>query len=163
MTLKICKTCHEEKLLNNFNKDRSKQDKHSNYCKICTRKRVNKHYRENPLYYETLREDNNSQVYIRNRDFINNYKLDKKCLLCEETYPRALDFHHIVEQSFKISDSKNLRKSIATIEQEIAKCILLCSNCHRKLHNNGLELLPDIINNVIQKYKAAYVFQSICL
>lgn len=47
----------------------------------------------------------------------------------------ALEFHHInpKEKSFMINKSNTI--SWKRIEKELKKCILLCANCHRELHN----------------------------
>lgn len=45
----------------------------------------------------------------------------------------ALEFHHISDnKEFTIAGAKY---SWNKLEKEIKKCILLCSNCHRELHN----------------------------
>lgn len=59
-----------------------------------------------------------------------------KCQLCgyDKTFT-ALEFHHIDESTkeFGISDgqSRSLQKQI----DEIHKCILVCANCHREIHD----------------------------
>jgi hypothetical protein len=47
----------------------------------------------------------------------------------------ALDFHHIEPQhkDFGISH-KGLTRSWEAIKKEIDKCILVCANCHREIH-----------------------------
>ena len=47
-----------------------------------------------------------------------------------------MDFHHINPED-KIYDVKVLMtRRWELIKEEIDKCILLCSNCHRELHWN---------------------------
>ena len=62
-----------------------------------------------------------------------------ECLLCGyDKCPAALEFHH-VDPSIKDSAvSQMLYNSKEKIEIEIAKCVVLCSNCHRK-HHAGVE------------------------
>ena len=47
----------------------------------------------------------------------------------------ALDFHHInpEEKDFSISH-KGHTKSWESVKKELDKCILLCANCHREIH-----------------------------
>jgi hypothetical protein len=54
--------------------------------------------------------------------------------MCGEKHPAALDFHHTDPSTKKASVGSLNMDSIAAINAEIAKCIVLCSNCHRKLH-----------------------------
>jgi len=48
----------------------------------------------------------------------------------------ALEFHH-VDPNTKDTNFKSLIKTLKDnqIEAELKKCILVCSNCHRELHN----------------------------
>lgn len=57
-----------------------------------------------------------------------------KCCLCGYSkYPGALELHHVRgKKEFGISD-KGYTRSWAKIRMEIAKCILLCANCHREV------------------------------
>lgn len=59
------------------------------------------------------------------------------CKICGETDVRCLTFHHVdpKQKKFNISTSGQKRLLTDTIDAEIAKCILVCENCHRKIHN----------------------------
>jgi 5-methylcytosine-specific restriction endonuclease McrA len=58
-----------------------------------------------------------------------------KCVICgySKCY-RALDFHHLnpSEKKFGISYAGHYR-SWAEMQEELDKCILVCSNCHREI------------------------------
>ena len=71
--------------------------------------------------------------------WFNEYKKVLKCEYCGENNPCCLDFHHKneKEKDYNISVMSNMGYSINRIKEEIDKCIVLCSNCHRKLHDNG--------------------------
>src|SRR5437868_5782418 len=59
-----------------------------------------------------------------------------KCEICGyNKYLGALDFHHI-DQSTKKFDLTvtELTKSWEVIKEEVEKCMLVCSNCHREIH-----------------------------
>lgn len=77
---------------------------------------------------------------IKNRNkkkiIINLIKKVSGCSKCDERNTRALDFHHRDPKTKKDKVSKMLNHnySLKVILQEIAKCDLLCANCHRKEH-----------------------------
>lgn len=65
-----------------------------------------------------------------------------KCLLCGyDRVPRALHFHHLdpSQKDFGLGLG-GVTRSIATIRQEAAKCVLLCSNCHCEVEEGVVEL-----------------------
>lgn len=121
------------------------QEKYT-YCRICHRARSIKAYANlSPTQYELrknylkqYRKANYSALKIRVAE-IRNLLLAKrdKCVNCGETHPACLDFHHRnpKEKKFQLTASQMGNRSWKTIEAEIAKCEVLCSNCHRKLHH----------------------------
>lgn len=72
----------------------------------------------------------------RIREYINSIK-GRGCDICGyNKCLSALDFHHVRgEKSFPVS--KPGERSIELIQQEIDKCILVCANCHREIHDDG--------------------------
>ena len=78
--------------------------------------------------------------YVRNRDrkikdWFKDYKKSLQCEDCGENHPACLDFHHInpAEKSFALG-IVNKFLSVKLLQDEIAKCRVLCANCHRKEH-----------------------------
>lgn len=59
------------------------------------------------------------------------------CIDCGETFdPCAMDFHHR-EEEIKVGNISNLARALVSHEEldvEIAKCDLICANCHRVRH-----------------------------
>ena len=68
------------------------------------------------------------------KEELRKYKREKKCEACREDHPSALDFHHIGNKSHLVSVMANSGYSIKSIMKEVAKCKLLCANCHRLEH-----------------------------
>lgn len=58
------------------------------------------------------------------------------CVVCGEKDPACLDAHHMnpATKLFGIGVLKTKTCSPTTLRDELAKCVCLCSNCHRKLH-----------------------------
>lgn len=63
------------------------------------------------------------------KEFISSYKMGKGCVDCGyNKHHSALDFDHIKgEKKLNVC----FAKSIAQAKKEIAKCEVVCSNCHR--------------------------------
>ena len=81
---------------------------------------------------------------IRKRDIILKWKADRGCKRCEESHPATLDLHHRDPASknprLKRKNASTTRRtggyfwrdlSYDDLSKELAKCDVLCSNCHR--------------------------------
>ena len=68
------------------------------------------------------------------------------CLLCSEAAPCCLSFHHRDRSTkkFSISNGTRLCVSLTRLKAEIRKCVVICENCHRKVHS-GLLVLPEAL------------------
>ena len=69
-------------------------------------------------------------------EFYTQLKKTLACALCGENHPATLQFHHCDPQqkAFNLSAAVRQGYSIETIKKEIAKCTVLCANCHAKQH-----------------------------
>jgi len=63
-------------------------------------------------------------------------KLKKRCSLCGETNSDVLLFHHIdsLNKSDEISSMANRLMPMYQIRAEMAKCVVVCFNCHHIIH-----------------------------
>ena len=67
--------------------------------------------------------------------------LGGKCSRCSyATNLAALAFHHLGGKDFKLDMRSLSNRKIDPILKEVAKCRLLCHNCHAELHNPELDL-----------------------
>lgn len=84
--------------------------------------------------------------------------LGGECCICHfNAYPQALEFHHVnpEEKSFGITDSNAVTKALDKQLEEIKKCVLLCSNCHKGVHAGILELpsnYKDLYNEEVANF-----------
>jgi len=68
--------------------------------------------------------------------WMEDYKSSIGCSKCGENHPSCLEFHHLdrSDKTSEISRMVNHGASKKKILEEASKCVILCSNCHRKLH-----------------------------
>ncbi len=72
--------------------------------------------------------------------------LGSKCVKCGWSGNiLAFEFHHLRDKEFNIGRSIN--KSWAVIKEELKKCELLCSNCHRIEHSNRDEEFLKVVKD----------------
>ena len=72
----------------------------------------------------------------KRRELIESTKEKQGCMRCKIQDPRVLEFHHIdsSKKEFSIADYYYSQYGIVRLEKEIAKCVVICANCHRILH-----------------------------
>ncbi len=76
---------------------------------------------------------------VRLRLWMEQYKQARCCERCGYSDHRALEFHHLRREEKAINVSEMLRgNSVATMKREIAKCVLLCANCHAIEHYHDI-------------------------
>ena len=83
--------------------------------------------------------------------YVNNYKRSHKCEICGETSTCCLEFHHVDKRKkmFTISSAIcNIKIDMKALRAEIKKCIIICSNCHKKLHYQdiNINILQEMLN-----------------
>jgi hypothetical protein len=112
MKIKICPQCEKEKTINEFYK--TKKRVHS-WCKKCLCENQNRRWVERKIEAMKL--------------------FDSKCCKCGycKNYA-ALEFHHIDPREKDFNWNKTRELSWEKIIEELKKCVLLCSNCHREEH-----------------------------
>lgn len=65
--------------------------------------------------------------------------LGGQCNHCNFSFPACVyDFHHVEPKEKKFLISTNLLRNKKSLWEELDKCILLCSNCHRLEHSKAL-------------------------
>ena len=133
--MKRCPKCKIPKPRDKFYKNKTTKDGLYGYCKVCHINLTKKWKKENKKLYLSIRK----KRYHKRIKFFSDYKKDLglKCRKCRENNPACLVFHHRnpSRKSFNIGCSI-ARYSIKRIIKEIAKCDVLCANCHAKLHYN---------------------------
>ena len=137
METKTCLGCNKTLLIDQFSfKNKSKGIRQSR-CKIC----YNSHNRDYYKSGERLKQIKRVRVNSEQRyQLFKEWKSSQSCIVCGEDSSECLDLHH-VDPSTKEGDISELfsRWSWARIQDEIRKCVVVCSNCHRKIHSGRIQ------------------------
>jgi hypothetical protein len=99
------------------------------------RKHAKAYLKKNKKKAEASTERSRLKRGARNKAHIEAYKRSHPCIKCGEPDPIVLDFHHRnpKEKELRVSSMVWSHK-IEAIDAEIAKCDVLCANCHRREH-----------------------------
>ena len=97
-------------------------------------------------YYAKNREQVIQKSKLSRRAMVRRYYEYKKnlsCISCGFTHHVALDFHHVEKKPSNVTVTNLVRDghSWERIIKEIAKCVVLCANCHRVHHFEERQLI----------------------
>ena len=82
----------------------------------------------------TKQKEGRELAKVRNMRFIREYKEYHACSVCDEGRTACLDLHHKDPTTKEFELSEGYKRSIKAIKAELAKCIVVCANCHRVIH-----------------------------
>ena len=127
----MCGRCGETKPVEEFNwryRDRGLRD---NYCRLCRTAYKQEHYQANKARYVANAMRRRERVHMQNLRTLLTYLKTHPCVDCGETDPLVLEFDHLRNKSFNVSKGM-VDKSWEAVLIEIAKCEVVCANCHRR-------------------------------
>lgn len=116
-------------------------------CSVCHNDYQKKWYKNNP--------SSNRASLKRRKLAIRTLILEAKkkpCLDCGHTYPYyVMDFDHVRgKKKYNLSECGQKMYSLQTIQEEIDKCDVVCSNCHRERTFSRIKinlLMDSVIGN----------------
>lgn len=132
--MKNCVDCKLDKDESEYHKKKGSKDGLQYRCKSCNKIKARAGYVKGNTA-------GRAKSYLQKvKDAVNKIKSDVGCCLCKEIDYCCLDFHH-VERNEKEHNITRLvsAKSVWKLIEEINKCIVVCSNCHRKIHYHNLD------------------------
>lgn len=80
------------------------------------------------------------EVQDRNREFNRNIKIENSCRNCGEEHPATLVWHHTGKKKAEVTKLCKNEYSLDRVAKEMNRCVLICSNCHKKCHNGDLDV-----------------------
>lgn len=125
MKQKACSRCGIEKPLSEFHSTGYSYSKsgrvkvHKSDCKDC----ANKKWR------------------ARREEMFSRLVKEWKCSVCGYARcERALEFHHVEQHEKDFLISAQYTIAFERLKKELEKCVLVCANCHREIHDGLIKL-----------------------
>ncbi|KKL82837.1 hypothetical protein LCGC14_1980740 [marine sediment metagenome] len=128
--MKICTKCKKEKELIEFYKAARMKDGYLSVCKICADIATKISRSKKPEHYSLLRKKSKDKAWKK----FHSWKRKIGCKYCKENEPYCLDLHHIDPSTKEYTLSHLVGGSWEVLMEEASKCVIVCKNCHAKIH-----------------------------
>jgi hypothetical protein len=114
-----------------------RRNNNSTYCKKCHNEYQKAYYKRKPENTITWTKNRSLEI----RELVKSAK-NKPCVDCGKEYPYyVMDFDHIKgDKKFNLSVAASKSTSLKRVQEEIDKCEVVCSNCHRERTFNRIIL-----------------------
>ena len=128
LSYRICSRCKTSRLITDFNfRNRAAGVRHI-YCRKCGKKFTRSHYRRNKRQYI----DRSIRAKEMRREYVRQVK-SRPCADCGVQYPYyVMDFDHREGEEKSFEMNRVIYVTMRALKQEIEKCDVVCSNCHRE-------------------------------
>lgn len=135
-----CIVCKQDKNDDEYNWRNKASRLRKNYCRTCDREIKKRHYDNNRA--KVIAQVRARSVAALER--FQQWKITLSCSICSESDPCCLDFHHTdpTQKDFEIGTAAQ-SASWNTLMEEVKKCIVVCKNCHCKIHKYGLACVKE--------------------
>lgn len=131
-----CCTCRQVKPFDQFHKRNRSKTGYQSQCKECNRIAVRKHIaKDTAKFYAQNKASRDARI-----NKYREYKASRGCHFCNEKEPVCLEMHHLDPSTKEVDPSTAVNQSWEWFEREAEKCIVVCANCHRKVHAGILTL-----------------------
>lgn len=125
---KICSKCKTSKILDEFQFRNKDKGTYRSHCRDC----VSAY--DKWAYSVGIKTGNSKEskqaITERNQKYILDLLSQTPCKDCSNPDIRVLEFDHLRDKKFNISTMIK-SYSLEKIKEEVAKCDIVCSNCHK--------------------------------
>lgn len=139
MQTKVCSSCQKDLPLSSYNWINESQNKRHSRCRECASIYARDYYAGG----EKVKQKKRVKKY--RKDLIarfKEWKSSQECSICGENCIECLDFHHLDPNEKDANISLLMRDgSWKKMQEELKKCVVLCANCHRKVHAGKFTLV----------------------
>lgn len=134
--MKTCSKCNQDKPLTEFHKQTRSKDGYQPACKSCMNVAYNNSRKKKQGHYQEVAR----QRQQKNVDLMREWKESRGCQICGENFGPCLELHHTDPSNKEDHPSGLISNSFQAFLQEAEKCVVLCANCHRKVHHGALTI-----------------------
>jgi hypothetical protein len=145
--LKKCYRCGELKAVDEFSWRRKARGQRDSFCRPCRSAYGKEHYTANRQRYIDQARVLRQRLALERTRYLIEYFVAHPCVDCGETDPVVLEFDHLRDKRFAISAQLHAR-NWQSILDEIAKCEVVCANCHRRRTARRRNALRAILTEV---------------
>lgn len=141
----ICSRCGVVKDVDQFHWKNKANGTRQRRCKECWRAYIREWYVANKPKVLAKTRRQNQRKYAALKAYVDEVK-SAPCMDCGHSYPPWVMEHDHRDPTVKIGNISRLRRqwvSLEKLKDEIAKCDLVCANCHRqRTHNRMVNNAP---------------------
>jgi len=140
LVTKKCSKCKEIQKNSEFRVDKTNNRLHS-WCRKCESEWGRKYNKANYVEVKARKDARTAALY----ELVNDYKRQHPCECGESRLP-CLEFHHLDPKKKELPISRAILRcwSKKRLLREVAKCVIVCANCHKLLHANWMRLKKAI-------------------
>lgn len=90
--------------------------------------------KEDPEWYEARKKKRTETRREKKTEWVK--KFGSVCNRCKQSFPDYIfEFHHTDPETKETTPSQLFMFSDTKIAEELSKCIMVCSNCHKTIHH----------------------------
>jgi len=119
----------------------------SSACKSCMNNSYKSSRSKKKQHYDDVATNRRKRTIEKMRA----WKERVGCTFCEERFGPCLDLHHLDPSEKEQVPSATPNCSWKRFLDEAAKCIVVCGNCHRKIHHGKIVVGPHIKSAVTEE------------
>jgi hypothetical protein len=157
--MRTCNACSASLPLEAFHRNKSRPLGREYRCKICFNQ-----YQKSRGHDEEVKQYNRGSVtqkyatrikqpgtvwfgVAEAQRWLYDYRASHPCVVCSESCAECLDFHHLdpstKDRTYRTLPEFARKGGLDAVKKEIEKCVVLCANCHRKVHAGVIALGLD--------------------
>lgn len=96
---------------------------------------------QNPEKWKIINNRSGKAKFAKQIALTRKIRQANPCVICKESRANCLQFHHI-DPAVKIRGIA-VFQGVNKLKEELAKCLVLCANCHALYHAGDIQIPDD--------------------